>query len=561
MAEVKLKIYDHGKSRRATLNAKGTIIGRSSQCDIKLESDDVSRKHARIFQDPFERWIIEDLGSHNGILIDGKRVEAYALLPGEQVIIGSFTLSIEPSVTQQIERDKSVQINSLIIKDDFKIEIVSDEVKTDKILSRAYFKQLNNIDEHLSDLTSPSDLYPEVCKCLASGPKMVAAVLRLPENTKELPKSPEILACCLGSNPSEATTKDMTNLCLSRRTLEAVRTTGNAVMAQSTHSSDADMVLTLTISDQHRPRAVICSPLSDVTEVVYCLYIDMPLDQTPDDTFDFVRAVSREVVLTRKSLIFMQAKAESQKLNEQLSLAHDIQSKLTATWPEGGFGVDLAVRYKPAMWVGGDYYDVWTLENGQIAFAVADVSGKGLPAAMIMSNMQAALRTTMNFCTELSTVVEYVNRHLCQNLRDDMFVTAFVGLFDPNKNTLSYVNAGHILPLIMLPSENPKPLGKATNPPLGIMERHFEMSEDEIPPETALLVVTDGITEAISPDGDLFETERLAKSITEAQVHSAQELVNSVINAVADFRQTMAQHDDVTVLALVNRKTGPNKDS
>jgi sigma-B regulation protein RsbU (phosphoserine phosphatase) len=162
---------------------------------------------------------------------------------------------------------------------------------------------------------------------------------------------------------------------------------------------------------------------------------------------------------------------------------------------------------------------------------------------------------------ELSTAVEYVNRHLCQNLRDDMFVTAFVGLFDPSKNKLSYVNAGHILPLIMLPSENAKPLGQATNPPLGIIERPFEMNEEAMPPETALLVVTDGVTEASSPDGELFTTELLTKSITETKTHSAQELVKSVTQAVLDFRQTLAQHDDITVLALVNRKTSSDKNS
>jgi len=164
------------------------------------------------------------------------------------------------------------------------------------------------------------------------------------------------------------------------------------------------------------------------------LYLDIPVNQTTENTFDFVRAVSRQVSLTRKSLVFMQVKAERQIIDQQLSLAHDIQSKLSPSELEHGLGIDIAVCYKPAMWVGGDYYDVWSLENGQIAFAVGDVSGKGLPAAMIMSNLQAALRTTMTFCTELSTVVKHVNQHLCQSLRDDMFVTFFLGLFDPSKN-------------------------------------------------------------------------------------------------------------------------------
>jgi sigma-B regulation protein RsbU (phosphoserine phosphatase) len=274
--------------------------------------------------------------------------------------------------------------------------------------------------------------------------------------------------------------------------------------------------------------------------------------------FDFVEAIARQINSVQKSLVFSQSKAQRQILDQQLSLARDIQTKLSPSELHQGFDVDVAVCYEPAMWVGGDYYDVWSLADGRIAFTVADVSGKGLPAAMIMSNLQAALRTTMAFCTELSTVVGHVNQHLCQNLCDDMFVTLFLGLFDPSTNTLSYVNAGHISPLIIPPSEHPQPLGKATNLPLGIFKEVFEMQVKTISPETSLLVVTDGITEASSPDGKLLEMEGLEKLMTGFESHSAQELVQTVIRGVTDFRKTVPQQDDITVFALINQNVVSN---
>jgi sigma-B regulation protein RsbU (phosphoserine phosphatase) len=136
-----------------------------------------------------------------------------------------------------------------------------------------------------------------------------------------------------------------------------------------------------------------------------------------------------------------------------------------------------------------------------------------------------------------------------------MFVTLFLGLFDPSTNTLSYVNAGHISPLIMPPSQHAQPLGKAANLPLGIFKEAFEMQVEAISPDTSLLVVTDGITEAGSPDGGLFEMEGLEKLMTDSDSHSAQELVQTVIKGVTDFRKTVPQQDDITVLALINRKT------
>lgn len=553
MSTVILTIKRNGNCQQVELAPKGTIIGRDPECNIVLDSNDVSRKHARIFQDPFDRWIIEDLSSHNGIFVNNKRIQAYAILPGESISIGSFLLSIEPSLSQQIKQDNSIHMTSNILEDEFEAEIISVRAKTDQILSSPYLKQLNEMNERLSELTDPSELYPEVCKCLAQTPKTVAAVLRLPESKKPLPESPNIVTCYFRDNTEEATDQEMSNLYLSRRVLEAVRSTGNVVMAKSISSSDTDMVL--TISDEHSPRVVICAPLSAATEVIDLLYLDTPIEHTTSDTFEFIQAFARQVSLTRKSLIFMQVKAERQMLDQQLSLARDIQSKFTPSESNHGFGIDIAVCYKPAMWVGGDYCDVWSLENGQIAFAVGDVSGKGLPAAMIMSNLQAALRTTMNFCTELSTVAKHVNQHLCQNLHDDMFVTLFLGLFDPEKNELAYVNAGHLLPLIMHPSESVRVLGEVANIPLGIFEKPFEMFVEKIYPDTSLLVTTDGITEATSPEGERFKTDRLAKLMAESKTGSARDIIKTITESVADFRQTLPQQDDITVFALINRKT------
>jgi sigma-B regulation protein RsbU (phosphoserine phosphatase) len=319
--------------------------------------------------------------------------------------------------------------------------------------------------------------------------------------------------------------------------------------------------LALTVVDETNPHVVFSAPINDYDGTVDALYLEMVEHKSPDEMFDFVEALARQINFAQKSLTLSEAKAERRILDQQLALARDIQARLTPHGPERRFGVDLAVCYEPAMWVGGDYCDVWSLENGQIALAVGDVSGKGLPAAMVMSNLQAALRTTMTFCSELSTVVEHVNRHLCQSLHDDMFVTLFLGLFDPSENELTYVNGGHIQPLVKRPLEPAEQLGEPANPPLGIFEQPFESTIKTIHSNACLLVVTDGVTEARSPNGELFETGRLAKLVTDSENQSAHDLVESVTKSVANFRQMLAQQDDITVFALVNRKIDSNKRS
>lgn len=557
MAMTKLIISGPEETKHVLLEPKGATLGRGSNCDIILDHNNVSRLHARIFQDPFGRWIIEDLESHNGVLVEGQRIRIQGVLPGQKISISPFTLSLLQELDQQVVPESPIRTSSLVIDKGLEEEVVSYEADRDVILSAKLIRHLNEITGRLLELPGSSELYSEACRCLAEMLDTLVVFVRLPPGSDPLPRSPQILACCFGGDATNAAIPQPSNLYFSQRVLNAVRTTDAPVMARSRPSPGQN--LTLTVVDESEPHIVFSARVNDFDGIVDALYLDILEDRTPKEMFEFVEAVARQINFARKSLLFAEAKAERRILDRQLSLAHDIQSKLAPSGLEHGFGVDVAVCYEPAMWVGGDYYDVWSLEDGRIAFAVGDVSGKGLPAAMIMSNLQAALRTTMAFCSELSTVAEHVNRHLCQNLREDMFVTLFLGLFDPSKNKLTYVNAGHIQPLIMRPSERPQPLGKAINLPLGILEGPYKMVVETIHPDTSLLVVTDGVTEASSPDGDLFETDRLVKLMADLEVHSAQNLVQSVTKSVADFRQTLAQRDDITIFALVNRKIDSNK--
>jgi len=380
----------------------------------------------------------------------------------------------------------------------------------------------------------------------------LVAFVRLPVGSDSLTGAPQIISCHFGKNATKDTVAQLPNFHFSKRVLESVRSTHSPVMARSGSSLGRQMVL--TISDETDPHIVFSAPINDFNETVDILYIDILEDKSPKEMFDFVEAVARQINSAQKSLFLSEVKAERRLLDQQLEMANEIQSGLVPKELDNLFDVDIAVCYEPAMWVGGDYYDVWSLEDGKTAFAVGDVSGKGLPAAMIMSNLQAALRTTMTFCGELSKVAELVNNHLCKNLADDMFVTFFLGIFEPSKNKLTYVNAGHVLPLIKFSSEPARILGEATNPPLGIFEGSFKMIEEEIPLQTSLLVVTDGITEAGSPDGELFEMDRLAQVMTDSKAETAQELVQAVVKGAADFRQTLPPQDDITVFALVNSR-------
>ncbi len=558
MAETKLIISGPaGSSREVVLNTLGTTIGRSANCDVVLNHEGVSRLHARIYQDPFGRWVVEDLGSHNGVLVDGNRIKAHAVSPGEKMMIAAFTLSL----LQQLEQKKivrpSMAYNTIPVVDKgLEEEVIAYQTDRRTLLSAALIRRLNEFTVCLLELSGPSELYSQACENLASMLDTLVAVVRLPSPNEPLPLTPDILARHFGKDGSDTENGQEGNLHFSKRVLEAVRIDKKPVMARSGPSLTGHMVL--TVVDDSSPHIVYSAPVNEDGGTVEALYIDILENKSPNEMFDFVEAAAKQITLARKSLLFADAKAERRILDQQLSLARDLQSRLTPKGVEDRFEVDMSICYEPAMWVGGDYCDVWSLPNGQIAFVVGDVSGKGLGAAMVMTNLQAALRTTMTFCSELAEAAEHVNRHLCQNLRDDMFVTLFLGTFDPLENKLSYVNSGHIQPIVMRPGQDAQPLNGEVNIPLGIFDQPIKMVVETLPPGSKLVVVTDGITEAPSPDGSRFEMEGLAKTITESGAESAQQLVSAIIQKVVDYRQTMAQQDDITIFTLINSKTDKN---
>ena len=570
MATVTLTISGRGKTWQVQPNPQGTIIGRSPRCDVVIESRDVSREHARIFQDPFSRWIIEDLGSSNGVFVNGKRVEAHAVFAGDQVGIGPFSISVMQSFNQQIKPDESIQAGTNIIIDEFETEVFYGQARQGQTLSPSCTKLLGEITERLLELTSPSALYPQVCKYLAQAIKTVAVVLRVPKKTEPLPKSPDILACHFGDSPDDTAGQvpspaypSRLAFRMSRQVIERVRATANAVMAKSIYSSDLE--ITSTIVDEHSPRAVICAPLGDVTEAADLLYLDIPINgstkTTPEETFEFARAVTREVILARKRLILMQVKAERSILDHELSLAQTIHSKLAPTIPQDLSArhtadlsaVDVSLYYKPVMWVGGDYCDVWLLKDGRLAFAVGDVTGHGLPTAIAISNLKTVLQTTMSFCSDLSEVTRHVNSHLAQSLPQATSVALFLGLFDPSKETLQFFNAGYLQPLIIRSSSAVLPLGQSDNPPLGTGDSFFQTKVETLQQATRLVVFTDGLTKARSPGGEEFGIKRLTNLLKTANVLPASRIVELITKAVTDFRQTLAQQDDITLFVLVHK--------
>jgi signal transduction histidine kinase len=323
MSKAKLVISGPKETKEVSLELNGVTLGRGSKCEVVLDHSNVSRVHARMYQDPFGRWIIEDMDSYNGVLINGQRIKAQAVLPNQEISIHPFILHLLEEPDEQTGTGVFLRTTIPVVDKGMEEDIISYKASPVTVLSPDLMHHLNEFTARLLELSSPSDLYSEACLCLARMFNTLVAIVRLPCGDEPMSGPPEILACNVGVNTTDISILQASSLHLSKRVLDAVRKTDVPVMASSGSSSGGNLVL--TVVDTHKPHLVFSARVHDLGETIDALYIDILQDKSPKEMFDFIEAVSRQVNFTQKNLFFTELKKQEEaarQANVQLKEAN-----------------------------------------------------------------------------------------------------------------------------------------------------------------------------------------------------------------------------------------------
>jgi serine phosphatase RsbU (regulator of sigma subunit) len=240
---------------------------------------------------------------------------------------------------------------------------------------------------------------------------------------------------------------------------------------------------------------------------------------------------------------------EQEALARELQLAHQIQTRMLPSDLPALPCYDIGARSTPARMVGGDFYDVFRLDGERVGIAIGDVSGKGIPAALLMSLTCALLRVEAHRSASPEEAVSNVNRYLMERNSEE-FVTLLYGVLYARSGLFSYARAGHELPLISTDHEvSPAPMGRSL--PLGISEDlPLDAQTVALPPDGTLLLYTDGVTEAFHGEHGLFGEPRLREMLVSRSHDSSQDLCNGIVDAVMAFSGDTALLDDLTVVAV-----------
>lgn len=245
-----------------------------------------------------------------------------------------------------------------------------------------------------------------------------------------------------------------------------------------------------------------------------------------------------------------------ERLRRELALAAEVQQRLLPLQAPKTNGMEIAGFCEPARGVGGDYYDFIKFDNSQLGVAIADVAGKGMPAALLMSTVQATVRslTAKNGSTisDLSSIVSKLNRLLFNSTHGEHYVTFFYAMFDIATQRLTYVNAGHNPP-VYLQADNDSEFRQLTSGGLvaGAFEHAaYEQETVQMRPNDLLFLYTDGLTEALNVDGEEFGTGRMMETLKSIASLSADQIRDVVARRVKEWCAGMSLYDDLTFVVM-----------
>jgi len=530
-----------GNERDVQISGPVFTLGRQGDNDLVLLDNRISRRHAQILQTP-EGFQIEDCGSRHGTFVNGERVDDTRLLKGRDQI-------------------------SLGVSDAYKLTFVTEEAVLPSLL-----QQIGKATESPAPQLHHLSLLLQMAQMLHRAPALEEVLTTLVDSAVQLASAERGLLFLTDEE--------------GKLRLRLARGRGGTYLAVDAVDYSHSVVervsrfrheeVTLEDESTGRPaqetgvisalaRGVVALPLQKVQmmemsgetlhqavpELLGVLYLESRTHATSVTGLDrqVLQTLALESATGIENARLFRAAREHERNLHQLAVARTIQQGLLPRQLPKTDYFELKAVTMPCLTVGGDYYDVIPLPGGRYGITVADVSGKGLPAAMMAVTLQGVFSGFASVDPGLEDLFSKVNGFLCERTPMDMYATVFYGVLD-RSGLLNFVNAGHVPPLIIRATGQVEPLDFA-NFPLGMFPGiEFEVRSAQLEPGDQVFIFSDGVTEAQNAAHDFFGDERLTALLEKCGAQPGHSLCTMVVGAVRQFVGEAPPADDLTVTAL-----------
>jgi serine phosphatase RsbU (regulator of sigma subunit)/pSer/pThr/pTyr-binding forkhead associated (FHA) protein len=544
-------------------------IGRSARNDLCIPDPFASRVHAEVRREG-DQYFLQDLGSANGTLYNGAPVEAVVTLaPGGRIQIGETEIVFD-------DVGAGAGLNATMITDPNIIGPVPEATIAMNSADRTTSGLLEAIEgaRTMPDSGAPvkraakqSDLLALISKVgvtlLASAtlsetlqqiaglvfeavPAERCSIMMRDEDSEEL----KVAVARLRDRQGE-----VGEIRVSRTIMEEVVGKGKSVLTSDAQHDPRFMSSTMTLQGI---RSVLAVPLGVGDKVFGIIYADSPIAEAKftEDHLKVLTTLASVAAIRVENARLLEEQLDRERLEHELQLASEIQQRFQPTAPPHVAGYELQGISFPCYEIGGDYYDFIERPDGRMLIALGDVSGKGTAAALLMSSLHAAVHAQASSHSSLSETISAVNNYLAENIPSNRFVTLFYAELDPQTGALSFINAGHNPPLIVHAAGTIENLSSG-GLPLGILPNSpYREGRTQLQPGDVLVIYSDGVSEAVNPQGEEFGAPRLHSVVGLNLERSAAGIRDRIESALTKFAQGTPAADDITLVIVKRQADG-----
>jgi len=525
-----------GKTRALPLENDRYTLGRSSANELCYSEDaGLSRQHLVIERNG-DTWTVRDLNSKNGTFVNGERItNPVPLGPNDRITAGHLALEFAEKVT-------SAPSNTVIfVEGAAQAAVVSTTAQTSlqgllseekHIEGGPQMRALIRAGRELAGNMPLADLFNLIMTLSIEAVGAARGVLMTVEGDQLVVQSARGEGFRISSMVRDRVIKEKTSLLVRDARLDEAFAGRQSIV-------------------QQQIRSMLAVPLQTDDRVIGLIYLDSPhfVHEFTKDDLNLLTVMANVAAIRIEHTRLAEVEQAERVLARDLQQAAVIQQGLLPTTAPVVPGVDLAGYNAACRTVGGDYYDFISYPDGRVAMLVGDVAGKGMPAALLMSSLQARVQVLFDDPTNLAALVTRLNRIITTNCPANRFISFFIAVLDPKSNELVYVNAGHNPPLLVHCNGSLQKL-EGTGLILGILPiAQYEQQTCRLEPGDVVVLFSDGVTEAVRPDTDEeFGEDRLAKALAELKDESAQAIIEAINQRVVEFTRGAPPADDITLV-------------
>jgi phosphoserine phosphatase RsbU/P len=521
------------------LTGERLAIGRSSAVEVSFPEDaGLSRQHFA-FEAQGEDWTVEDLGSKNGTFVNSIPLKAKLILkPGDRVTAGHLSIVFSPAAAEPeqgvvvFEGDSTTPTTSTVVTS-LEGALSNQTITLDRAGAKASapMQALSRAGQELSENRPLAELFPVILDLAIQAVNAQRGVVLILEGDNLLPKAHKGEGFRISTGVRDRVINDKTSILVRDAQLDDAFKGRMSIVEQKVHT-------------------MMAVPLQTKERIIGLIYVDSPfvLREFTKDDLSLLSVMGHIAAIKVENARLAEIEQADRIIKRDLSQAAEIQRGMLPAKSPDVPGTDLAGFNAACRTVGGDYYGFFPYPDGRVALALGDVSGKGMPASLMMMALHARVQVLAEDPGNLGVFLSRLNKATCANCPSNRFITFFFCVLDTVGGDLTFANAGHNPPILVRASGEAEML-EGGGPVLGILPiAPYSEMRTRLDRGDMLVLYSDGVTEATNVNNDEYGEDRFIDLLKAQRNQPALAIVDAVTKSLTEFAAGAPQADDITLV-------------